>query len=43
MPTPLVAIDLDGTLLTEDSRLTAGHEEFLYVLRKPENRFARIL
>ncbi|HEY2126053.1 MAG TPA: methyltransferase domain-containing protein [Streptosporangiaceae bacterium] len=24
-------------------RLTAGHEEFLYVLRKPENRFARIL
>ncbi|HTT52128.1 MAG TPA: methyltransferase domain-containing protein [Streptosporangiaceae bacterium] len=24
-------------------RLTADHEEFLYVLRKPENRFARIL
>ncbi len=24
-------------------RLTAAHEEFLYVLRKPENRFARIL
>jgi Cof subfamily protein (haloacid dehalogenase superfamily) len=26
MPAPLVALDLDGTLLTEDSRLTAGHE-----------------
>ena len=24
-------------------RLTADHEDFLYVLRKPENRFARIL
>lgn len=24
-------------------RLTAAHEEFLYVLRKPEDRFARIL
>jgi hypothetical protein len=24
-------------------RLTAAHEELLYVLRKPENRFARIL
>ena len=24
-------------------RLTAEHEEYLYVLRKPENRFARIL
>jgi len=24
-------------------RLTAGHEELLYVLRKPEDRFARIL
>ncbi len=24
-------------------RLTAAHEEFLYVMRKPENRFARIL
>jgi SAM-dependent methyltransferase len=25
------------------NRLTAAHEEYLYVLRKPENRFARIL
>jgi hypothetical protein len=24
-------------------KLTAGHEELLYVLRKPENRFARVL
>jgi hypothetical protein len=24
-------------------RLTASHEELLYVLRKPENRFARLL
>ncbi len=24
-------------------RLTAAHEELLYVMRKPENRFARIL
>ena len=24
-------------------RLTAGHEELLYVLRKPENRYARLL
>jgi hypothetical protein len=24
-------------------RLTAAHEELLFVLRKPENRFARIL
>jgi hypothetical protein len=24
-------------------RLTAAHEEVLYVMRKPENRFARIL
>jgi hypothetical protein len=24
-------------------RLTAAHEELLYVLRKPENRFARVL
>jgi Cof subfamily protein (haloacid dehalogenase superfamily) len=26
MPRPLVALDLDGTLLSEDSRLSAGHE-----------------
>jgi hypothetical protein len=24
-------------------RLTAAHEELLYVLRKPEDRFARVL
>jgi hypothetical protein len=25
------------------NRLTAAHEEVLFVMRKPENRFARIL
>lgn len=35
MPTtPLVALDLDGTLLTEDSRLTAGHERAVRQLQR---------
>lgn len=33
MDRPLVALDLDGTLLTEDSRLTAGHERAVHELR----------
>jgi Cof subfamily protein (haloacid dehalogenase superfamily) len=31
---PLIALDLDGTLLTEDSRLTAGHERAVAQLRR---------
>mgnify|MGYP001617404242 FL=1 len=33
MPTTLVALDLDGTLLTEEPRLTAGHERAVGQLR----------
>lgn len=34
MTAPLVALDLDGTLLTEESRLTAGHERAVDELRR---------
>lgn len=34
MPAPLVALDLDGTLLTEQSVLTAGHERAVGELRR---------
>jgi hydroxymethylpyrimidine pyrophosphatase-like HAD family hydrolase len=34
MTAPLVALDLDGTLLTEESRLTAGHERAVTELRR---------
>jgi len=34
MPRPLVALDLDGTLLTHDSQLSAGHERAVEELRR---------
>jgi Cof subfamily protein (haloacid dehalogenase superfamily) len=40
MPAPLVALDLDGTLLTEDSFLSAGHERAVGELRRMGCRIA---
>ena len=36
-------LDSSLTRSVARGRLTAAHEELLYVMRKPENRFARIL